>query len=193
MIHQLSNEYYVRGLRVADLHGPYTTWFEDQDVCRYNSHGKFAKTEEYFKVFFDHLNQEDRLVWAICHHADGHIGNVSLQSISVIDHNAEFAILLGDKRHWGKGVGTLAGRKLVEHGFNKLNLERLYCGTAATNHAMRTLAANLGMTEEGTRRKHLYLEGEWVDVIEYGLLKDEFLALSTVWLNTSSYTCTATQ
>ena len=190
MIHQLSNEYYVRGLRVTDLHGPYKSWFEDQDVCRYNSHGKFAKTEEYFKVFFDHLNQEDRLVWAICHHADGHIGNVSLQSISVIDHNAEFAILLGDKRHWGKGVGTLASRKLVEHGFNKLNLERIYCGTAANNHAMRKLATALGMTEEGIRRRHLYLEGEWVDIIEYGLLRNDFRTLSAASAGEYSQNCT---
>ena len=111
---------------------------------------------------------------AICHSADGHIGNISLQDISWINRCAEFAILLGDKRHWGKGVGVLAGRSVLLHGFQKLDLERIYCGTAATNAGMNALALALGMTLEGARRKHLFLEGERVDLLEYGILKSEF-------------------
>lgn len=173
MIYRLNDEYFVRSLLEQDLGGPYLSWFEDQDVCRYNSHGKYFKTQDYFKEYLKSLNGEDRVVWAICHIADGHIGNISLQSISSINRHAEFAILLGDRRHWGKGVARLAGAKLIEHGFDKLNLEKIYCGTAAGNAAMRKLALGLGMVEEGCRRNHLYLDGCWVDVVEYGLLRSE--------------------
>ena len=110
MIYKLSTNYFVRPLAESDLNGSYPGWFEDQDVCRYNSHGKLFKTSACFKKFLDELNQQDRVVWAICHIEDGHIGNVSLQEISLINRTAEFAILLGDKRHWGKGVGLLAGK-----------------------------------------------------------------------------------
>jgi RimJ/RimL family protein N-acetyltransferase len=40
---------------------------------------------------------------------------------------------------------------------------------------MQRLANQLGMVEEGRRRHHLFLEGQWVDMLEYGVLKDEFL------------------
>lgn len=173
MIYQLERGYFVRPLQERDLKGPYLSWFEDQEVCKYNSHGKFFKTTTYYKAFYDRLNSEDRITWAICHKTDGHIGNVGLQNISFINRNAEFAIILGDKRHWGKGVALDASRKLIEHGFCKLNLERVYCGTAETNAAMRKLAKALGMVEEGRRRSHLYLDGRWVDVIEYGLLRQD--------------------
>ena len=113
------------------------------------------------------------IVWAICDLQDGHIGNVALQNISLINQNAEFAIILGDRRHWGKGVGLLAGKAMLEHGFKKLNLHRIYCGTAATNAGMKKLALKLGMKEEGIRREHLFLDGEWVDAIEYGILRPE--------------------
>lgn len=175
MIYKLNDEYFVRSLQESDLAGPYMSWFEDQDVCRYNAHGKFFKTAAYFRSFYESLDSEDRIVWAICHNTDGHIGNISLQGISSINRNAEFAILLGDKRHWGKGVAKMAGRKLVQHGFDKLNLERIYCGTAASNEAMKKLALTLGMVQEGCRRSHLYLDGGWVDVIEYGLLRRDGL------------------
>ncbi len=174
MIYELSKEYIVRPLTESDLDRSYPGWFEDQEVCRYNSHGKFFKTQAYFREYLNDLNREDRVVWAVCHVGGDHIGNVSLQEISLINRTAEFAILLGDKRHWGKGVGLLAGRKLLEHGFNKLNLERIYCGTAATNEAMKRLALALGMVLEGTRRRHLFLEGSRVDVLEYGILQPEF-------------------
>lgn len=174
MIYNLSKNYFVRAFVESDLDGPYPNWFEDQEVCRYNSHGKFLKTKANFKEYMNELGTEDRLVWAICDIDDGHVGNVSLQQISLINRTAEFAIILGDRRHWGKGLGMFAGRKMLEHGFNKLNLERVGCGTAATNEGMKRLAISLGMTFEGTRRQSLFLEGQKVDLLEYGILRTEF-------------------
>ena len=179
MIYELPEGYYVRALYEGDLAGAYPRWFEDQEACKYNSHGKFAKNSSWFRGFYDSANNEDRVVWAVCHRDDGHIGNISLQQMSFINRNAEFAILIGDGRHRGKSVGKSAGLTLLKHGFDKLNLERIYCGTAATNIGMQRLAHSLGMREEGRRRSHLYLEGEWVDMLEYGVLKHEFAALRT--------------
>jgi RimJ/RimL family protein N-acetyltransferase len=172
MIYQLNEEYFVRPLREDDVDGPYRSWFEDQEICGFNSHGKFFKSRQWFLDYISSINEEDKVVWAICHRVDGHVGNVSLQEISSINRNAEFAILLGDRRHLGKGLSKLAGRKLLEHGFQKLNLVRIYCGTADTSVPMKALAQALGMVEEGRRRKHLFLSGEWVDLVEFGVLRD---------------------
>lgn len=174
MIYQLDRSYYVRPLRESDVEEPYPSWFEDQDVCRFNGHGKFFKSEAAIREFAAKANNERQIVWAICHSEDGHIGNNSLQNISFIDRTAEFAILMGDPRRWGKGVARLAGKALLYHGFSKLNLEKIYCGTADTNDGMKKLAVALGMFQEGTRRAHIYLEGERVDIVEYGILKSEY-------------------
>lgn len=174
MIYKCNDEYFVRPLAESDLDGAWPTWFEDQQVCKYNGHGKFFKSRAYFKNYLDGINREDRIVWAVIHVGDGHVGNVSLQQISMVNRTAEFAIILGDHRHWGKGLGNLVGRKLLEHGFNKLNLERIFCGTSATNIGMIKLATMLGMKHEGTRRLHLFLEGVRVDLVEYGILRSEF-------------------
>lgn len=175
MIYEILHDYYVRGLRESDLAGPYPSWFEDQEICAYNSHGKFPKTATWFREFYDSIDREDHVVWAVCHRVDGHIGNISLQGLSFINRNAEFAVLIGDRRHWQKSVGLAAGRVLLRHGFLKLNLDRIYCGTAATNVGMQRLALSLGMVEEGRRRKHVFLSGERVDTIDYGILREEFL------------------
>jgi RimJ/RimL family protein N-acetyltransferase len=176
VIYRLSDEYYLRDLQAADVDGPYAGWFQDQEVCRFNSHGKFFPSRADLLSYVEGCRGGDRVVMAIVHEADGHVGNVSLQSISNIDRTAEFAILLGDKRHWQRGLGELAARALLAHGFDKLNLERIHCGTSANNLGMQGLARRLGMREEGRRRSALFLEGERVDVLEYGILRDEFRA-----------------
>jgi ribosomal-protein-alanine N-acetyltransferase len=178
VIYRLSPEYFLRDLQAADLDGAYPGWFEDQEVCRFNSHGKFFPSRADLASYIDGCRGGDRVVMAICHDRDGHVGNVSLQSIAPIDRTAEFAILLGDKRHWRRGLGELAARAILAHGFDKLNLERIYCGTTASNLGMQSLASRLGMREEGRRRGHVFLEGERVDVLEYGLMRDEFRAVS---------------
>jgi ribosomal-protein-alanine N-acetyltransferase len=174
MIYQLNDEYFVRSLTESDLNGSYRQWFEDQDVCRFNGHGKFFKSEDAFRQYITEANKEDRVVWAVCHVQDGHIGNISLQRLSFIHRSAEFTIIMGDRRHWRKGVSLMAGRLLLAHAFNKLNLERIYCGTAASNEGMNKLALALGMKIEGKRRSHVFLEGQRVDVLEYGILRSEF-------------------
>ena len=174
MIYQLMDGYHVRGMRESDLNGPYLSWFEDQEVCKYNSHGKFFRNAQWFRDFYEGLNRDDQVVWAICHRDDGHIGYVSLQSIAAINRNAEYAILIGNRKHWRKSVGMNASLVPLRHGFEKLNLERIYCAAASENAAMQRLAQSIGMVEEGRRRKHLFIDGGWQDMVEFGVLRDEF-------------------
>lgn len=174
---RLSDEYFVRALRESDVDGPYPGWFEDPEVCRFNSHGKFQKSLESFRAYVRSLDRGEHVVWAICHDRDGHIGNISLQGISWLHRSAELAIIIGERRHWGRGVGILAGRHLLEHGFQRLNLHRIQCGTPSGNLAMCRLALSLGMTEEGRCRDTFFLEGEWHDLVLFGILHAEYLRL----------------
>ena len=173
MIHRLPGKYFVRPLRLSDIDGAYMSWFEDQEVTRWNSHGKFFKNVDYFRNYLAGLNSEDQITWAICHETDGHIGNISLQMISFIDRSADFGVLIGNRNHWGTGTAYEAAKKLIQHGFNKLNLHRIWCCTPAPNAAMCKLAKKLGMAEEGCRREHLFLDGAYVDMIEFGMLRSE--------------------
>ena len=62
------------------------------------------------------------------------------------------------------------GSLLIQHAFNQLNLHRVYCGTLDTNIGMKKLAVKFGMQEEGRRRDAIYKNGEYVDIVEFGIL-----------------------
>lgn len=167
----------VRGLCPEDVTGNYRNWLNDPEVCKYNSHGVFPMGIVELQGFVQSLSGDrSKIIWAIDDLKSGrHIGNVTLQAINMIYRSAEFAIVLGEKDFWGKGYSYEASYLIVKHGFERLNLNRIHCGTAEGNEGMKKLAKKLKMSQEGIRRQALFLNGEYVDAIEYGVLRDEFL------------------
>ncbi len=165
-----------RGLCETDIEGPYLHWFDDQEVCRFNSHGRFPSTRKKMFAYIEMLQtSEIHLVWALIEKgSEAHIGNISLQSINTVNRSAEFAIIIGARSCWGKGYAYEAANILFSHGFRKLGLNRIQCGTSQHNIGMLRLAEKLGMTREGNRRLALFENGEFVDAVEFGLLKEEF-------------------
>lgn len=165
-------------LTEADCREAYTSWFNDPQVCRYNSHHLFPLRPEALLTYVKQTQASTTdLVLAIVQKFNQrHIGNVSLQQIDLVNRHAEFSILIGEKDCWGKGYSKEAGRLLLDHAFLSLNLHRVHCGTTQDNLPMQALANFLGMMEEGRRREVLFKHNRYLDVIEYGLLKPEYLA-----------------
>ncbi|HCB35293.1 MAG: hypothetical protein A2W52_00995 [Candidatus Taylorbacteria bacterium RIFCSPHIGHO2_02_49_25] len=167
---------YLRPILKDDLNDHYRDWFNDDEVCRFNSHRRFPNYNEDMKQYYkDVIKSHSNLILAIIDkETDRHIGNISLQNIDNISMTAEFAILIGDKEFWGKGAGKAAGRLIIEHGFDELNLHRIYCGTSIDNVGMQKLAEYLGFKKEGVSRQAMFKDRAFRDVVHYGLLRDEY-------------------
>jgi RimJ/RimL family protein N-acetyltransferase len=73
----------------------------------------------------------------------------------------------------GQGFATEAMELLVTHVFTERRLHRLDAGAIATDDRSRALLERLGFTEEGRRRDCYFVDGEYVDRVEYGLLATE--------------------
>ena len=171
-----SDEIQLRAITRQDLTENYVSWLNDQETCAQNSHGYLPYTMDNLVSHYDSkVNSSNELRLAIIvRNEDIHIGNVSLQNINWINSSAEFAILLGDKKFWGKGFGFKAALLIMHHGFQNLNLHRIYCGTTEENIGMKTIANKIGMKEEGVRRDAFFKNGKYQNIVEYGILKHEF-------------------
>ncbi|HEY4514269.1 MAG TPA: GNAT family protein [Candidatus Paceibacterota bacterium] len=169
---------YLRVIKEADLNENYREWFNDEEICRYNSHHRFPNYDQNMRSYYESIIKSgSNLVLAICDKkTDKHIGNIALENIDTLNQSAEFAVLIGDKTHWGKGVGAEAGKLIIQHGFEELNLHRIQCGTQDDNIAMQKLAARLGFKKEGRMRESVWKSGKFKDHIYYGLLRHEFKA-----------------
>ncbi|MGI8892275.1 MAG: GNAT family N-acetyltransferase [Bacteroidia bacterium] len=169
----------LRPLTKSDLTPVYLQWLNDEEVSKFNSHATFPNTQEKMEAYYNSLQDNNRNVVLVIidKTSNRHIGNIALQQIDWVSKNAEFAILIGNKEYWKGGYGTEAAELIVRYGFERLNLHRIYCGTIEGNVGMKKLAQVLNMKEEGVRREAIYKNGQYCNILEYGVLKNEFLVL----------------
>lgn len=171
----------LRPLRPSDADGPYAGWFNDPEVHRHNSHGTFPFLREQALAYIERVrtSRVDLVLAAETVENPRHVGNITLQHIHSVYRSAEFAVVFGDRSVKGTGIGFDAAVLLLRHGFDALGLHRVACGTIESNASMQKLAQRLGMREEGRRRQAMWKHGRFFDVIEYGVLAQEFHAATS--------------
>jgi diamine N-acetyltransferase len=102
------------------------------------------------------------------------IGTIGLHSINQKDQTAEFGIAIGEKDCWSKGNGTEAASLLIEYGFNSVNLHRITSYVLTFNERSLRMHKKVGFVEEGRRRQAVFTNGRYVDLVTFGLLKEEW-------------------
>lgn len=76
----------------------------------------------------------------------------------------------------GNGYASEAAALLVGYAFDELNANAVQAEVQGDNPASARVLEKLGFQHEGTRRQHYFKDGAYVDVDEYGLLRDEHRA-----------------
>ena len=77
--------------------------------------------------------------------------------------------------YWNQGYCTEAVRAVLDYGFTRLSLHRIYAPHFHNNPASGRVLRKVGMTYEGRMREHYIRFGQFVDVEIYGMLREEFL------------------
>lgn len=74
----------------------------------------------------------------------------------------------------GSGYGSEAVSLVVDHVFRTYDTPAVGAMAYDFNDASRGLLESLGFAQEGRRRKARFVDGQYVDSIQYGLLREEW-------------------
>jgi [ribosomal protein S5]-alanine N-acetyltransferase len=129
------------------------------DVAAYVRKAIANPAENFFAI---HLRRGGRFV-----------GTLRLFAIDWRARQAEIGIMIGDRRVWGRGLGTDAVRVAATYAIDVLGLERLHAGTPEPNKGMTKAFLNVGFRIEGRLRKHVRLGATTVDRLLFGMLARE--------------------
>ena len=77
---------------------------------------------------------------------------------------------------WGRGYATEATMEVIRYGFEERGLVRIFAMHYGRNPASGRVLQKAGMTYEGTLRRHLKKWDEYVDLVCYGTLREEWLS-----------------
>ena len=91
------------------------------------------------------------------------------------DRTAELGYAIG-KEYWRQGLTLEAAKAVVAWGFEAFGLERIFARADVPNEGSWRIMEKLGMRREGVMRRHRVVAGERVDVVFYGLLREEWEA-----------------
>jgi RimJ/RimL family protein N-acetyltransferase len=101
------------------------------------------------------------------------VGVMSLISVNKKHRNAELGYWIG-KRFWNKRIATEAALKMLEFGFEGLNLERISSRCFHDNFPSRRVMEKIGMEYEGRFRKEILKENKFIDMIYYAIIKEDW-------------------
>jgi diamine N-acetyltransferase len=101
------------------------------------------------------------------------VGVAYLLCIDWIARNAQYGLMIGERDHWGKGIGTQATQLTIAHAFDDLNLHRLSLQVFEDNVAAIHIYEKCGFQHEGVMRDAVFKGGRYRSLVMMGLLRNE--------------------
>lgn len=107
--------------------------------------------------------------------ADGKfIGQCALFNFDTTSRTCALGITIGDKDYWGKGFGRDAVKVLLGYAFQILNQRRVWLNVNGNNErGIRSYLA-CGFREEGRLRQQVWSNGQYIDLVQMGILRGEW-------------------
>jgi len=105
---------------------------------------------------------------------DRFIGKALIEMVDWSNGNGYLQIGIGEAEFRRMGYGSQALNMLLRYAFGELNLYRVTAVVPAYNQGAIRLFQKFGFVEEVRRRKALHRDGEFWDIIGFGLLNAEW-------------------
>ncbi len=167
----------LRGVEKRDI-AQFVVWLNDPEV-RDNLLMYWPLTEWEEEEWFEGLKKLDQAekplaIEALTPNGWQLIGNSGFNGVDWKNSSAEVGIFIGNKKFWNQGYGSEAMQLLVNTGFNRLNLNRIYLNVFATNPRAIHTYEKVGFVHEGRFRQDIFLNGRYVDVLMMSILRSEW-------------------
>jgi RimJ/RimL family protein N-acetyltransferase len=81
------------------------------------------------------------------------------------------------RRFWNQGIMTQAVKLVLQFAFETLKLHRVDVGHFDSNEASRRVIEKCWFRREGVSREGAFAGGRWYNLVDYGLLEQEYRAV----------------
>lgn len=157
-------------------------WLNDPEVMQYwdgrDHPATFDRVEARFRRSIDGSDREAVRYMIEADGVEGAeprcVGMVQYGRVQPRAKNTQIDLLIGEPSFRDTGFGAEAVRVLLAHLFVSLKVHRVWFTVRVPNERAMRGAERAGFTREGVLREHDHLEGQFVDVVVYGMLRSEW-------------------
>ncbi|HEX9839982.1 MAG TPA: GNAT family protein [Anaerolineales bacterium] len=132
--------------------------------------------QEFVGWFLNHQSQEPRIKFqlaVVLKSSNQLIGNCGVRMNEANALEADIGYEL-DPKQWNHGYATEAAHAIVDFGFSRFDVHRIWSWCVADNIGSAHVLEKLGMRLEGRLRENEYYKGRWWDTLMYAILADEW-------------------
>lgn len=162
----------LRALQLSDA--DYMCEFlDDPDISGNFLYTRYTFAKDNFIEFIrNSWENKNNVHYAFVDENDEYAGTISLKNINYVDRNAEYAIVTR-RKYWGKHYAYDATQKIIEYGFNRLNLHKIYLNVLSSNIRANKFYEKFGFIKENTFKNHVYINGKFEDLNWYCIFRDD--------------------
>ncbi|WP_246589447.1 GNAT family N-acetyltransferase [Desertibacillus haloalkaliphilus] len=165
----------VRDIEMSDKEEIYAL-YSDPNVMQFDNSSGFQsleETEQFIAQIQNPYVDDGSIRWAIVQKQTGDlIGTCGFRNWDRHSQHAEIGGNISSK-YWRKGYATELLPKLIEYGFNHLQLNKIHAYTLTKNKAVLRLLKNYNFKKEGILRQYYRLDQGYEDVVIFGKLKSD--------------------
>lgn len=164
---------YLRSILLTDVTERYCQWMNDPGVNQFIESRFNPDSYESITEYVKELKQspEYKFMAIIAKDETLHIGNIKIGPIDWIHRFADVSILIGEKKWWGKGLGTEAIQLVVKYAFETLNLHKLTACAYSDNIGSIRAFMKADFEEEGIRKEQRFLSGKYTNEVLLGKIR----------------------
>ena len=114
----------------------YLNWMNDSDTLKYliNYNKKYNLND--IQKYVNHLlNSKLDYFYSIHKQNNEHVGNLRLGPINQKTNTISFGMMIGNKKNWGKGIGSQVMELAIKICFNKNNFDKIILSVSDQNIA----------------------------------------------------------
>jgi len=164
----------LRATERADLPN-YVPWLNDEETMAYFGSYEPASLAGEERWYEEEGKNPATRNYAV-YYQDEHVGGAGFAHLDFRNRSAEVGLFIGRKDLWDKGLGQDILRALLRHGFEQLNLHRIYLRVFAENARAVRCYEKAGFRHEGRQRDLYFRHGRYHDLLFMSVLEDEYRA-----------------
>lgn len=164
---------FLKNLSLKDISLPYLNWMNDYEVVRFTEQRyRKHKMSDVKKFVKSKINSNTEYLYGIFlkNKKNIHIGNLKIGPIDKFHKTAEISYLIGDKKLWNKGLGSLALKKGIILSKKKFKLKKLIAGTYESNKASIKILKKNKFKKEGILKSNIIFEKKRINKLIFGLI-----------------------
>lgn len=171
---------YLRPIKITDA-PIIQTWHNDPELMKAARAGERPTTlkQEKEDIKTAHHSKDEAYLMVVKKANNKEIGFIRVNWLTSRSRNVWLRMIIGDKNSWGKNYAADALHSFLEWLFYELNVHRITCETYATNKRAIRFFEKMGFKREGIIREAHYIDGQYHDIISFGLLEREFHKINT--------------